>query len=724
MASLRKLEDETVALVDAAKAMLDKVVSIMEIFIDAPSLSFEYTVYPMRLVMMLLRSVGVTAEEMKEFLTKILLYSLPALELSVKAALLTNLKGIISSCSVDPRIPERYRKKSIGYLGDIERSKYGIDIPVQSIDIFGKLDISPLDEGAGKEYYFGTEGMTDTYQLARADDMDAFLWFVKHKSKFPACKTINNMSDLGGIVNPSDATLFSAFSIQFTPDKPSRIINGNTFSYYNADTVSMCVEAKHDENGKIIENTIIPVSDDRTSANWYIRRADQLGRNALSGWMKKNKIDVPRDFSKERAICNIQYLDGDMECSLAENVDNKFRFSILPKPYVHIPKVNFNDKNNSEPPWRFKKLLFNDKGEIDSNGRFTVNDIPTERVDNGYVYFNGVNNSYQLKMNIKSGKLSYGLDTDASVMAKHMIECYPGLTVFEFNYDYVMGMKLFDAKVVATQLINSIMDINVTFRGTISFEDEIRDEVKELIKEIIEEDTSDISDCFFTFDNTRYSALMRAAEVKRAESNKRNGVTGSAYSDIISILNEYDSNASLHEQHEVLSRAFTQASLVLQEGAEDESDKDSLNLNFFSDLVENLVMAIIYCIFSPKVLMLLTVNETIMGGKWKTFTAKEFFRAMGKVIISIIRETVSLLLQELNKFLLEKLEPIIATMVSLIATERITNYTDAMNELIKNCSFIWFKFGNQYLDTKLDTVDYADIDTSVNKENETPNKNC
>jgi len=335
-----------------------------------------------------------------------------------------------------------------------------------------------------------------------------------------------------------------------------------------------------------------------------------------------------------------------------------------------------------------------------------------------------VNNSYQLKMNIKSGKLSYGLDTDASVMAKHMIECYPGLTVFEFNYDYVMGMKLFDAKVVATQLINSIMDINVTFRGTISFEDEIRDEVKELIKEIIEEDTSDISDCFFTFDNTRYSALMRAAEVKRAESNKRNGVTGSAYSDIISILNEYDSNASLHEQHEVLSRAFTQASLVLQEGAEDESDKDSLNLNFFSDLVENLVMAIIYCIFSPKVLMLLTVNETIMGGKWKTFTAKEFFRAMGKVIISIIRETVSLLLQELNKFLLEKLEPIIATMVSLIATERITNYTDAMNELIKNCSFIWFKFGNQYLDTKLDTVDYADIDTSVNKENETPNKNC
>jgi hypothetical protein len=122
--------------------------------------------------------------------------------------------------------------------------------------------------------------------------------------------------------------------------------------------------------------------------------------------------------------------------------------------------------------------------------------------------------------------------------------------------------------------------------------------------------------------------------------------------------------------------------------------------------------------------MLLEVNETLMGGKWKKFTVKDLMMAMRSVIISIINEVRDLILQELLKLLMNELEPIKEFLTSIIAREQIEDYVEAINQLIRNCPVIWFKFGNQLLDTQLDTVDYADIDTSHIKQGEAPQNNC
>ena len=45
-----------------------------------------------------------------------------------------------------------------------------------------------------------------------------------------------------------------------------------------------------------------------------------------------------------------------------------------------------------------------------------------------------------------------------------------------------------------------------------------------------------------------------------------------------------------------------------------------------------------------------------------------------------------------------------------LVRERLEYYADTIKNIIKNCPIIWFRFGNQDLETKLDTVDYADID--------------
>jgi hypothetical protein len=483
----------------------------------------------------------------------------------------------------------------------------------------------------------------------------------------------------------------------------------------------MCIDAQRNEKNEIISNTLVPVSDDWASVNWYIRRADQLGKNLGFGWHydKESKTvsstKKSRDFSKERAICNLQYMGIVDEAPITGLVNNKIRFTILPKPYIHVPVLS-----QGEPPWRFKKMLFDDKGNYDPNGKYTFSVIPTETVSDGKVTFGGLESNVEL--DTKSGKVTVSSPKD---LVKNLMECYPGLTVYEFNYDYVMGLKLFDAKVLATTLIDTL--VNMRMGITLGLDERHQGttaQVKEIIKSIINTDDSEISDCFFTFDNSKYDALLQKTQEKKAKQQKFGNVTrdSGVFDSVKEILAEYDTKTELHEQMDVLHRAIAQAAVTISEGS-DEKDQYGIKYAFVFDLIENLVLAIVNAILSPKVMMLLEVNQQLMGGTWEKITFKDILTAMQSIIVAIINEVKDLIIQELLKLVLDKLRPIIEMLSSFIVRERLDDIAEAMAEIIRNCPIIWFKFGNQNLETKLDTVDYADIDVSSNKEGEQPSTN-
>jgi hypothetical protein len=137
-------------------------------------------------------------------------------------------------------------------------------------------------------------------------------------------------------------------------------------------------------------------------------------------------------------------------------------------------------------------------------------------------------------------------------------------------------------------------------------------------------------------------------------------------------------------------------------------------------LVENLTFSIVNGVLSPKVLMLLEVNQKMMGGTWEKFTTQDLLRAMSAMIVSIVSEVSGLIIQELLKFTLKQLEPIVEMIAAILLREQLDNYSEAIAELINNCSFSWFSFENKDQETKLDNVDYADIDTSSTNKNEKP----
>lgn len=725
MASVKKMQEEAMASIDTAKALVDKVLTIMEIIIVDPSIALTFSANPIGFLIQLLKHLGVTREEIELWLTNFLIYIIPVLEIAVKAILLTNLKNMIS-CSVDPRIPEKYRKRHKAPTDYNTSQEYGIDINIESIDFMDKLSINPLGK-FGSDWYFGLEGIEDSYKFARADDMDAFLWFVIHKGKFPNSAKVSDVHTLAdnmhsmvskpASVAPSDATLLSPLEVMYVDNNPSSILLGNTFTYDDGHIVSMCIDNKTDESDNIVHSTIVPVSDDWTSVNWYARRTDQLGKNIGFGWEVNQKNGNTkykgkgRDFGKERGLCNIQYLDqASSDAPLTGLVNNKLRFTILPRPYVHTPILL-----KGEAPWQFKKMLFDDKGNFDANGKFTFAEGTVSESDGGDEIIFTTPHA-EAKLNVKSREVTVEKPEE---LAKDLIECYPGLTVFEFNYDYVMSIKLFDAKVLAHSLMESVLNMNMGLSVGLGMRhQEGTETIKEIIKNILETDDSEINDCYYTFDNTKYDSLLRKAEEKRARQERFCNVTHETglFDSVNDILNEYDANAELHEQVDVLHRAITQAAVTVSEGVE-ESDKFDVEFNFIFDLIEALTTAIVNGILSPKVLMLLEVNQKIMGGTWEKFTLKDLIQALRAIIVAIVKEIRDMVIQELWKLVPNALEPIIQMLASILLREQLDNYADAILEIIRNC------FSNKYENTKLDTVDYADIDTSHNKEGEQPSTN-
>ena len=79
MASVKKMQEETMASIDTAKALIDKVLTIMEIVTINPSAALTFSTHPMGFLIQLLKHLGITREDLELWLTNFLVYTLPAL---------------------------------------------------------------------------------------------------------------------------------------------------------------------------------------------------------------------------------------------------------------------------------------------------------------------------------------------------------------------------------------------------------------------------------------------------------------------------------------------------------------------------------------------------------------------------------------------------------------------------------------------------------------------
>lgn len=292
-------------------------------------------------------------------------------------------------------------------------------------------------------------------------------------------------------------------------------------------------------------------------------------------------------------------------------------------------------------------------------------------------------------------------------------------TAFEFNYDYIWSLKLFDSKTLVTNIINSIMGLSTVQVG-LSIEDRtIEAEIGAIVREIIRSEDTTVDDCYYKFSNLDYDRLMKKAEqLQKGESSKD-------LDELYEKLSSISTAPTLNEQKSIISGVLMEyAGTTGKNGSVSNGDinfnadyadmKGGLNLIY--QLFENTITQIVMQMLSPKVILLYMVNMKLMGNidpetavdDIKNFDIKQIMGCMMNVLATTIQELKDIFVSALFKWLMQQLKPLIALFASRIVLETVKDYTNVIMQLIQECSlgFLDFGEGNIYA---IDNVKYADI---------------
>ena len=684
---------EAFAKIDSVMAVLEK----LPYMVDSDSITLGYSTNPMGFLFKLLSKLGVPEEKLREWITDFLFYTLPEVEIGFKAILLANIKAIIS-CNSDPRIPWFLRKK----VGDSiytdllapgsAAAERGFDISISMIDPMGSLDLSPFTE-PGSSYYFGCSQDVDEDSnskiaaLARADDFNAFLWYVIHKGN-KQNPIVREENDLNGFTELTIDELGEDYPVGATfcnSDNPTEI-----YIFLKREG-NMCY--------------LVPLSSDWRSCNWYVDKTNYYNKN-----LGIKEEQTPRNYAIEKAICNLMYAErrdykGDLVAGSTDNI----RFTILPKPAVIIPSVDYikeegeNGKTtvrDVKVNWRIIRLLFEADGTPSQKGKYSVpaEQPPIKGVgedENIYTFKDANGGDIYVVVDRKSGKYWLENDDDAS----KLIECYPGLTVYEFNYDYIMGMKLFDPKVICEKLFRNSTNSKYNAFFGLSFNKlknkgaypliSGRQRVIDIVKKIIETDDEEINDCFYSFSNEEYDELLKKTEQLRYNQSPYTEGYGNGqtidFSSIENLLADYPQKGTLEEQKYVVSKALEQACAIIDENVlpEYRSKSSSIKINFLTNILEQLVACIVDAILSPKVLMLLEINRRLMSDEGEPELNTELLlKLMKNVITALVRELRDLILQKILSYILEFLTQMQAELMALVQSEQMQAYMAIMKLLM------------------------------------------
>lgn len=751
-------------------------------------------------------------EELSKWIANTLVGVLPFVESSVKALLLTNIKKMVS-CSLDPMIPSYMRES-------------GVTISEYEVDPRGILRYSPLLE-VGENFYFGTDASTEQASLVRANDMNAFMWFVKHKTKLPYPTALtkseeNWKSELQEYFK--DCNFFGDEREYKNGIENNVILPGSTFRMNGASrTLFMCARRNYVfEDLPPATYNVVPVSENLNSLNWY--------KHPIK---KKNWLND----KKERPIFNLQYAAKGLNGQGA--LRNSFIFKILPKPYTisgafisqlenyaadivsvsekwttnYITKeiggkALSGDTTNlagfqiaGVQSFLPKKALFDANGYNDSAVRcYSVDDNIFNITTNSYKTENDeiviISNSICLKtqpntiicyLNFDCKNNIFWLSTEPDKVGEDsmpspfkcsqvLTECYAGDTIYEFNYDYIMSLKLFDENVIARNIVNGLLNVDWYEKKkkdkstssdalTNTSQAIIDNQVNTMVQKLIDSEDGEFNDCFYSFSNEDYEKL-EAETNQRALNGSKFGMDSdseNAISEVYNILDAYDADATYNDKTTVISRAISQAfdaasttgTTSSSSNTGDSSSEDSQSYDSFDDTsseelselitraIKLLSTQIVYSVLTPKVLMLIQVNKTLMNNdptkvnKNYDIGIKSVLESLQFIIVPIIKQVLEMIQKELLKVILERIRLIFTKYLAAVGVEVGKKWVELLKNLL---SCLKFNRSNvksasssslesdpySLLNSTIDLVDTADIDdlseSTINKI--MPTNNC
>ena len=684
MANIQKVKNEAIATIDAALTILNKFPEFDETDIK---LSYNTSFNPFDFLMDLFKST-MGYDKFLQFIADLIVLELPAIEIAVKAVLITNFKNLVS-CTLNPLISD-----------DVLRN--GFTFNLEEVDILGILNYSPLaprigswNLNPGKYFYFGCDNLDYPSELKRAGDFNAFLWYVKNVSierevwtGVPAIQATFGDSTWGRgdyttqkeIPDEGDSAFYNSVK-----DKCNKAAGILTLEFNERGSSVKNAEGTTDYNLKTPYNNCIHVFIGNT-APWSDADLTNL-RNSITNLeveieQLKDKLYEKQAKLDDLIMRNQEETKDDVLKGKTDNVYAKTTMMIIKnieqglKDEIEQIKRDIREKNNTK--LSREKDLYEALRHSDS------------------VRYRSIQQNY-----------------------------YYRRTIMEFNADYIMSLKLFDAKVVAAQLIDALtaclsIDLNLSYEQLF-----IKNEIQKMVKMINETDDLVVNDCFFTFSNDEFNAMIQKSELIRAGLLSENGEMSSDTqidaNALLKSLNEINPDSSKEQISTVISGALTEISKSISTADYELTDKVNFNaqMNFIENLLSNLAYVITSAVVSPKLYLLLGINLQMLGNE-TNFDLAAFIEMHKQMIASIIRAIRDALIQKLVEKLYELVGYLAEEIAQKMSIEQILYYKDLLKKCIE-CFKLWGK--SKYMDFDVDKIDYADILQDDTEEAET-NNNC
>lgn len=268
-------------------------------------------------------------------------------------------------------------------------------------------------------------------------------------------------------------------------------------------------------------------------------------------------------------------------------------------------------------------------------------------------------------------------------------------TIFEFNADYLASLRLFDTKTLIAQIVNAVLGIGEAYADMYSPEQAVMaKKVRSIVERVINEDeqeVAEISDCYYTFDNDEYDALMNEALLnyngQYQSGNETNDLIDIPVDEIIDEIYSVSSAENLHEEITIITQIFKNITTAMTSGEEtQERDKRTFGLSIIQSFIKETFVQIVMQILSPKVMLLYAINDKIMNPDGEEpASVLEFIRNFQNLIVTMIREINNIIIGELFNFLMGQIKPLITLFVQKLVLETMVYYEILIEQLIKTC---------------------------------------
>lgn len=355
---------------------------------------------------------------------------------------------------------------------------------------------------------------------------------------------------------------------------------------------------------------------------------------------------------------------------------------------TEVNKIDFFDILKTDPISPAGKLLYTDTTAVPLTNSVDYNTFLYGTIQNDGITETWSSTNQILNIRFDSSNLS---PVPNNTLTFNSNSAFDNKSLTEFNNTYIDSIDLFDS----ANLLNSLLDgifgsVSVQVNKT---DNQLKkeEEIKTIINNIVNaDDDAVIDDSFFTFSNEEvaeqeYSASWRKKGIRVVD------ICGTQPTSIpsatIQRINLDISGATSGKAKKVaISNSISDIGAELGTQASDTSDSKnsySLELNFIENLIQNLVVAIVGFILSPKIISIFLVNYKIVYGVNEDYEDAADFMKQNKNLMKAITKSVrNSIISILLNTVLKEISTLVAQTAIEIATEKAKNQLSQILSLV------------------------------------------